>query len=760
MIESIRIADTATFDDQPELLSPLKQVNFVFGANGSGKTTISRVIEDVSSLPECDLGWRDGRELETLVYSRDYVERNYNQCSELKGIFTLGEKDIEISEKIKAAKTELDALTSEISGLRQTLEGTDGKSGKMAELAVLVDELKEKCWAQKRKHDDKLSGAFEGYRGSAEKFKDKVVSERASNTATATPLSELEQKAATVFGQNPTAEASVPVLDFSRLLGHAANPLLSKKVIGRDDVDIAAMIEKLGVSDWVKQGLPYYESNNRVCPFCQQETSDGFARSLAEYFDGAFDTDTRAIENLESSYRTDSQLVLQGIAAVLASPSAFLDSERLQAEADLLESKIKSNLQLIASKRREPSRVVTLEHLETVSSVVGTLVADANARIADHNHMVKNIAAEKADLTASVWRHVLDELQADLNRYTSRRSGLDKAIASLGQQIQTLKTRHAAKTVELRELEKLTTSIQPTIDGINSLLASFGFSSFSLDLEDGGTCYRLVRPNGTDAKDTLSEGEKTFVTFLYFFHSLKGSDTGSGTTVDRVVVFDDPVSSLDSDILFIVSSLIKTVFDEVRSGAGQIKQVFVLTHNVYFHKEITFDGRRSGGAAFSDETFWIVRREDCKSSVVRYESNPISTSYEMLWAEVRSPGGSCLTIQNTLRRILENYFKILGQMNAGTVCDRFEGKDRVICGSLFSWLNDGSHLAHDDLYVSIDETTVDRYLHVFREIFERLGHGEHYRMMMGDAYIERSTADTSAVVSKSDDRSPSLAGAE
>ncbi|MEL0587517.1 MAG: AAA family ATPase [Candidatus Thiodiazotropha sp. (ex. Lucinoma kazani)] len=130
-------------------------------------------------------------------------------------------------------------------------------------------------------------------------------------------------------------------------------------------------------------------------------------------------------------------------------------------------------------------------------------------------------------------------------------------------------------------------------------------------------------------------------------------------TNDRVVVFDDPVSSLDSDILFIVGSLIKGLFDEVRAGTGHIKQVFVLTHNVYFHKEITFNPKRRD-VAMNEETFWIVRKPAHVTKVEKYSSNPIKTSYELLWSEVRNPDRSNLTIQNTLRRILENYFKILG----------------------------------------------------------------------------------------------------
>ena len=109
-------------------------------------------------------------------------------------------------------------------------------------------------------------------------------------------------------------------------------------------------------------------------------------------------------------------------------------------------------------------------------------------------------------------------------------------------------------------------------------------------------------------------------------------------TADRVVVFDDPVSSLDSDILFIVGSLIKGLFDEVRAGIGQIKQVFVLTHNVYFHKEVTFDPARRN-VAMKERTFWVIRKSGSMTKVDKFDSNPISTSYELLWAEVKRADG-------------------------------------------------------------------------------------------------------------------------
>lgn len=233
------------------------------------------------------------------------------------------------------------------------------------------------------------------------------------------------------------------------------------------------------------------------------------------------------------------------------------------------------------------------------------------------------------------------------------------------------------------------------------------------------------------------------MTFLYFYHLLKGSEADAGITTDRVVVFDDPVSSLDSDILFIVGSLIKGLFDEVRAGTGHIKQIFVLTHNVYFHKEVTYSPKQKGVSP-NERTYWIVRKPGLVSKLDRHPTNPIKTSYELLWAEVRKPERSNLAIQNTLRRILENYFKILGGIEFDQLCAMFDGKEKIICKSLCSWVHDGSHYAHDDLYVSIDDSMVDSYLKVFRAIFEKSGHSAHYKMMMGDAYVEEPAAVTTS----------------
>ncbi len=469
MIESITIADVATYGSTPETFDGLSQFNFVFGSNATGKTTLTRVIADEDSFPACKVTWQRGTKLQPMVYNLDFVDRNFHQSAELRGVFTLGEKHEDILQKIAVAKTELDDLTKRIETLTQGLQGDDGTGGKRGELAALESALKDKCWTQKQKHDAALQGAFEGYRGSAEKFKAKVIHEWTSNSATLAPLAELEKRAETVFGPTPVAEQSIPSVETEKLVAYESDPILKKRVIGKGDVDISALIKKLGNSDWVREGRTFYEASEGVCPFCQQSTTDAFAQSLNEYFDEAFETDSKAIDELSTNYRTDSARIQQQIAEIIAAPPKFLDVEKLKAEKELLDSRVTINMQRLAGKKREPSQSVELESLSNVGAEIKTLVDGTNALVAEHNKMVANLSQERSMLKAQVWRYLLErELKDDLAAYKSSRDALDKAITAMETQITTAKTDKAKKQDEIRELERQITSIQPTIDRINA----------------------------------------------------------------------------------------------------------------------------------------------------------------------------------------------------------------------------------------------------------------------------------------------------
>ncbi|MFB7159716.1 AAA family ATPase, partial [Lysinibacillus sp. NPDC056232] len=242
--------------------------------------------------------------------------------------------------------------------------------------------------------------------------------------------------------------------------------------------------------------------------------------------------------------------------------------------------------------------------------------------------------------------------------------------------------------------------------------------------------YKIIRENGGDVKDTLSEGEKTFITFLYFYQLLKGSNSKEEIAADKTVVIDDPISSLDSNVLFMVSSLVRQIMFDIKNNSTDIKQLFVFTHNIYFHKEITFN---KGKKSYGEGGFWIVRKRNNITSITQYSENPIKTSYELLWKELKNKDNqSLVSIQNVMRRILENYFKFFGNINIDNLEEKFEFEEKMICRSLISWINDGSHSINEDLFVETNNDLVQRYFEVFKKIFTIEGHKAHFDMMIGD----------------------------
>lgn len=726
MIEQITIHGTPPFTAAQPTHLQFRNLNYLFGTNGVGKTTVSRIIANPGNYPGCSLTWSNGTPLQTLVLNRDFVERSFRQMA---GIFTLGEEQSDTQQKIEVARAVRDSSQAQQNQLRQSLEGDDGQSGKRGELTALESDIKDVCWRMKVKYDDVFKDAFKGARNDAQKFKERVFFERGTNTATLKPYADLEARAATVFGDTPDRAGQLTKISSAALLAHEDNPILLKKVIGKGDVDIAAMIERLNNSDWVRQGLEFYRQNDAACPFCQQSTTQAFAASLESYFDETYDQDKQAIDGLVTNYAVDAAAVQDAIERTVAVPGQFLDTEKLQGLKSTLDEAIRGNRLLLEEKQRSPSLNQSLRPLADLLQPINDLIKAANAAADKHNGTVDNLGGERKTLTAEVWRFVLNELDPEIKSYESKKSGLDKAIASLAQQVSAAQDAIRQANEELAQLERRTTSVQPTVDAINKTLQSFGYANFSLATSEDGRSYQLLRANGDIATETLSEGERTFVVFLYFYHLIRGSFSEDGVTQNRVVVFDDPVSSLDSNILFIVSSLIRGLCDEARQGTGTVRQVFALTHNLYFHKEVAFERLKKGNSP-QQRTFMVLRKRGGQHVVDVHTENPIKTSYEYLWDEVRRADPAHNGIENTLRRILENYFKILGDIDLDELHDKFSGAEKLICKSLLSWVNAGSHFVDDPLFVSPGDVAHETFLRIFKEIFVKMGHQGHYDMMM------------------------------
>ena len=487
------------------------------------------------------------------------------------------------------------------------------------------------------------------------------------------------------------------------------------------------MIEKLDNSDWVKQGRTHFENNDGVCPFCQQPAPPNFENLLNEYFNETYLKQIEELEQQQSNYLSKTNAIILQITDLSNSENKDIHIVRLEELKKLLNSKIENNKSKIKRKLKEPSNTIILDSLKDEQNLIKTLVKKANDKIKLHNDTVRNITREKSKLTNEVWRYIVEQIKTNYQTYKTKNTTLTKTIEGLEKSKKGNNDRKDILIKNIAELEQQNTGVEQTKTEINNLLNKFGFTNFKLgDATEEKGSYQIVRPSGERVERTLSEGEKTFITFLYFYHLLKGSFNQELITVDRIVVFDDPISSLDSDILFIVSHLIRKLINEIREKSGNIKQIIILTHNVYFHKEVTYN-KGKGTQKLKDETFWIIRKENDFSKIKPYEKNPVQTSYELLWREVNENPNS-ITIENTLRRIIENYFKMFGGISTDDILKELDDEDKVIANSLLSWSHAGSHGINDDLYVT---TESEKHLQVFKNIFDKMKHIEHYEMMMG-----------------------------
>jgi wobble nucleotide-excising tRNase len=732
MIEAISLKNTASYDNGGIQLNNLKKINFIYGANGSGKTTISNFIADQTNgeYQSCNLEWKHGQNLNYLVYNKKFRENNFGK-GKIEGVFTLGEATKEDIKLIEEKQAELTILKNEGIQKKETLE--------KQEKTKLTEEnsFKENSWVKIYK---KYEGEFkETFQGSMQKesFKNKLLSEFETNTSSLQTFDDSKEKSKTIFGKAPENIDFLNVVEFGRIICIENEEIWDSKIIGKSDVDISSLIQRLNLNDWVNQGRSYIQTDN-ICPFCQQPTiTEDFKTQLEDYFDGSFTTSTKMISDFNDEYNRLSDNLINELTQIeikeKSNNSTKLDFDKFSAFLKTLLSQINVNKGLLSDKTKEPSRSIKLTSTKEQYEHIEKLIVSANEEIKKHNDIVINYKTERSSLIQAIWKYIVEDEKVDIEQYKNNIAGLDKGIFNLKKDVADKRKAYTTLNNDIKQLTKNVTSIQPTVDEINKTLQYYGFDNFEIvPSTSNESHYQIKRENGALAESTLSEGEITFITFLYFLQLAKGSTDKETITEERILVIDDPISSLDSNVLFVVSTLIKAIIKDIKNDIGNIKQLLLLTHNVYFHKEVSFIGGRTQECSYTN--YWILRKNSKISSIQSFNmKNPIQTSYELLWNEIKNKErNSSVTIQNTMRRIIENYFKMLGGYKDDDLIQQFKSKEeQEIFRSLICWINDGSHSISDDLFIEAQSDIVDKYLKVFKDVFILTKHKGHYDMMMG-----------------------------
>ncbi|UWE90490.1 AAA family ATPase [Corynebacterium diphtheriae bv. gravis] len=159
MIRSVSLSELPSFGED-EVLNNLTTVNYVFGPNGSGKTSISRSLTpSLNGIANDYSHVKWGRESQTVkVYNRDYVNKTFTKAEE-RGVFLLGEDSKETFNQIKELQDALQKAEGKIENFRSMIETAQ------KELEVMRKDLRDKVWDRRSDIPEVLRHEMTGLNG-------------------------------------------------------------------------------------------------------------------------------------------------------------------------------------------------------------------------------------------------------------------------------------------------------------------------------------------------------------------------------------------------------------------------------------------------------------------------------------------------------------------------------------------------------------------------------------------------------------------
>ncbi|WP_159745663.1 AAA family ATPase, partial [Chryseobacterium sp. 8AT] len=289
MITRIELNQVATYKNPVEI-NDLKKVNFFFGNNGSGKSTIARLFYNLSqnevlSSPfnNSSIDGFNRNEEEIIVFDSDFVQNNFYNKTELSGIFSLDEKNEEIDENIKNEYITL-------ANIEKSILDKDEEKQKIEKLkGQEYTNIIEDCWSYNKNFQENFNKINLG--GRKDPFYEKLV-EINKTEYSSKNINYISEKYKKYYLEELLKiENNISVNYFNEILHveKELNNALEEIIIGSNDVPIASIINGLNNSAWIQQGINFLDKEKEIqdCPFCQKQTID---KDLLEQFESYFNT--------------------------------------------------------------------------------------------------------------------------------------------------------------------------------------------------------------------------------------------------------------------------------------------------------------------------------------------------------------------------------------------------------------------------------------------------------------------------------------
>jgi wobble nucleotide-excising tRNase len=743
-IEKITVNE-ATFTGSAKNEVAPSWINYFYGNNGTGKTTIARAIRSNTGL-SLKTGKAPG-DYNIIVYNQDFVKDELN-IDLMPGILMLGAENIDAQRQVEEKQGQQEQLRL------QLVDNTKSREAKSAEHANTQNRYQSVCWEAAKDVKSSFGGGKGDFRSMA------LCAERISKTKPVEhDIEMLKKQYETATDPNAKYYDHLALLDLSKLDNIESYELLRKSIVSASDSIFNRFMQEIKAVDWVKQGYDKFSAvAGDKCPYCQEELPRGFEETLKACFDEQYTDDCSKLDKYQTKYveymNAFVDTVQDYIELLDAIPESFCDLSELNRNLKMLENIIQMNNNRIRGKVDTPSEPIELESVKTCLENINALISETNERFDKNNVIFTSKAKIQDECLDKAWEWLAHDLRSVIKTFSDDISAIDNDLKALQMQFQT--TQNSLSTIknEISVLtEKLGGSVS-TLEKVNSLLVKYGFRGFSLREHDKiPDKYIVVRQDGSTA-DNLSEGESNFIAFLYFYHLVQGSWKREDLVKEKIVVIDDPVSSMDASVLFIVGSLVRRLIDDCYCDGKDhnIRQIFILTHNPYFHKEVSF--YRLGDEYYKKVSFYEVKKSEsnissisiCERAINSVDSDnefenfsPVQNSYTALWNEYKEVSTTA-TLLSIMNRIVEYHFVQLCSYRIEELRSRVlshvgSENQRNLVNDILRYIYDGLNNKDDmdDGIYFVAQTDNDEYKAAFRAIFEAMGQEPHYRKMTGEA---------------------------
>jgi energy-coupling factor transporter ATP-binding protein EcfA2 len=527
---------------------PFGKRTVIYGHNGSGKSTLSDLLLEIAAgNSPIDATWEDetrtahkivrgggGPAPSMAVFTKSWVQKNLSQFLDGAGaspIVTLGEEAIEAKEQEQELVKQIEEFRSKAKESEKRAQDHATKAKKLATAAqnAIADQLREFDYARFTKNRYSMpvvEGMLRDYKGD---FPDENKHAEA--------LKRLGEGAA-----RRVAEVTSPPAGIAGALANL-DVLLA-------DTPTSVALESLAGDHrrqaWAERGVQLHEDLDN-CLFCGNAITEERRQRLAKHFDkNWFQIRERAQALFEEVQRAEAEY--SGWLKTLPDPSGLIGElrdgygEHLEAVQREVAARIELLGQLtsvLSAKVEDPGDTSPAPDWTLLKSTVS--VAAVQQAISEHNKQ----ADEHAVVTEARYETVL-------NHIFGSRSGAFRDLEAQGaaDRTQGKKAADAAdladrRLTELRQQQFTTSKMAATLT--KDLSRVYGKNHLSVTVTPDGKSYSCRR--GEEPAQHLSDGERTTLSLLYFLRKLQ-DETDRSAPAERIVVVDDPSSSLDREALF------------------------------------------------------------------------------------------------------------------------------------------------------------------------------------------------------------------